>query len=52
MNKADRDYYSSRRAAEEAAARQAKHPQAADSHKKLAQRYAALADDQDDLEGR
>lgn len=42
MNQIDRDYYLARIAAEEAAAERATHPEAAASHRKLAEEYAGL----------
>jgi hypothetical protein len=42
MNKADLEYYLGRIAAEEIAAQRAKHPLAAQSHKRLAEEYASL----------
>lgn len=42
MNKADLDYYRSRKTAEEAAAQRAGHPCAVKSHQRLAEHYAGL----------
>lgn len=42
MDQADRDYYLARIAAEEIAAQRAKHPIAAEMHKRLAEEYASL----------
>ncbi|CAA9544838.1 MAG: hypothetical protein AVDCRST_MAG23-2439 [uncultured Sphingosinicella sp.] len=42
MDRADRDYYLARIAAEEIAAQRATHPSAAETHKRLAEEYASL----------
>ena len=42
MNQNDLEYYRARIAAEEIAAQRAKHPEAARSHRKLAEEYASL----------
>jgi hypothetical protein len=42
MERADRDYYLARIAAEEIAAQRATHPLAADTHRRLAEEYASL----------
>ena len=42
MEPADRDYYLARIAAEEIAAQRATHPQAAATHRRLAEEYASL----------
>ena len=42
MTEQDRIYYRSRIAAEESAAARASHPQAAESHRRLAAEYAGL----------
>lgn len=42
MDQVDFDYYRARIAEEEIAAQRASHPQAAESHKKLAEEYASL----------
>ncbi|HEV2746733.1 MAG TPA: hypothetical protein VGW34_05490 [Allosphingosinicella sp.] len=42
MNESDLEYYRARIAAEEIAAQRAAHPQAAESHKRLAEEYASL----------
>jgi len=42
MERVDLDYYLSRIAAEEIAAQRATHPQAAESHRRLAEEYASL----------
>ncbi len=42
MDQSDLDYYRSRIVEEEIAAQRATHPQAAESHKKLAEEYASL----------
>jgi hypothetical protein len=42
MDRADRDYYLARIAAEEIAAQRATHPLAADTHRRLAEEYASL----------
>lgn len=42
MDRADRDYYLARIAAEEIAAQRATHPLAAEMHKRLAEEYASL----------
>jgi hypothetical protein len=42
MDSVDLDYYRGRIAAEEIAAERARHPLAAESHRKLAQEYAGL----------
>ena len=42
MEPADRDYYLARIAAEEIAAERASHPQAAATHRRLAEEYASL----------
>ena len=42
MNKADLEYYRSRKSAEEAAAQRAGHPCAVKSHLRLAEQYAGL----------
>lgn len=42
MTEQDRIYYRSRIAAEESAAARAAHPQAAESHRRLAAEYASL----------
>lgn len=42
MEPADRDYYLARIAAEEIAAQRATHPQAAATHRRLAEEYVSL----------
>jgi hypothetical protein len=42
MDSVDLDYYRSRIASEEIAAERARHPLAADCHRRLAQEYASL----------
>jgi hypothetical protein len=42
MDRADRDYYLARIAAEEIAAQRATHPLAAATHRRLAEEYASL----------
>jgi hypothetical protein len=42
VNQLDRDYYLARIAAEHAAAERATHPDAAASHRRLAEEYAGL----------
>lgn len=42
MDQSDLDYYRGRIAAEEVAAQLASHPQAAESHRRLAEEYASL----------
>ena len=42
MEPADRDYYLARIVAEEIAAQRATHPQAAATHRRLAEEYASL----------
>lgn len=42
MDRADRDYYLARIAAEEIAAQRATHPIAAATHRRLAEEYASL----------
>jgi hypothetical protein len=42
MDQSDFEYYRARIAEEEIAAQRAKHPLAAESHKKLAEEYASL----------
>jgi hypothetical protein len=42
VNQLDRDYYLARIAAEHAAAERASHPDAAASHRRLAEEYAGL----------
>jgi hypothetical protein len=42
LDQSDLDYYRARIAEEEIAAQRATHPQAAESHKKLAEEYASL----------
>lgn len=42
MDSVDLDYYRRRIAAEEIAAERARHPLAAESHRRLAQEYASL----------
>jgi hypothetical protein len=52
LDQFDRDYYLARIAAEEKAATRATHPQAAQSHRKLAEEYASLIVATDALTGR